>query len=371
MNKTELLKAVRILSGRSSHKRGSSYAHEQAVRQYNSLLECAKLLYPNRGDIQSLTDYKDPSHRDVLVYEDAVQRLQSALESLLEDEKAAAFAGLSDNSSSNPRDSSPADNAAKRLVEILQRAKTVEISNAPTVVGWARVFGIVTETTNEVSEEQEFEVGRRLIQVYGLIDEIETQLLSIDGLNHSLYLRSFPRIRSVCRLSTFKEGALSNVMGQLNDADLTVLEFCGHELSKYCSERVVDPDQLKDLTTRIDSLFVEVESSNLPKELRQFLLTQLETIRRSIQEYRIRGVERLKEALERVVGSMILNEELIKESVDRAEVGKFKGLCSTFYSIVIFAAKITPLVQPVAQAIGLLLPADPNAVPPVKLPPQG
>jgi len=371
MNKTELLKAIRVLSGQSSHKRGATYAHEQAVRQYNSLLECAKLLYPNRGDIQSLTDYKDPSHQDVFVYEDAVQRLKLALESLSEDEKAPVLAGSRDDSSSNPRNSSPADNAAKRLVEILQRAKSTEISNAPTVVGWARVFGIVTESTNEISEQEEFEVGRRLIQVYGLIDEIETQLLSINGLNHSLYLRSFPRIRSVCRLSTFKEGSLINVMGQLSDADLTVLEFCGHELSKYYSERVVDPDQLKDLTVRIDSLFDEIEGSNLPKELEQFLLTQLETIRRSIQEYRIRGLERLKEALERVVGSMILNEELIKGSVDKAEVGKFRAVCSSLYSIVIFAAKIKPLIQPVAQAIGLLLPGDTNAVPPVKLPPSG
>jgi hypothetical protein len=57
-----------------------SYAYEQAVRQFNSLLELAKSLYPNRVDIQGMRGYGNEYfvHKDILA--DAVLRLKSALD---------------------------------------------------------------------------------------------------------------------------------------------------------------------------------------------------------------------------------------------------------------------------------------------------
>src|SRR5215212_8714611 len=216
------------------------------------------------------------------------------------------------------------DNSAKRLLEILKRAKDVGLSNAKPAIAWGRVFEIIQIENNTISEADEFEVARRLVQLHQLINDVESRLTAIPELDHGLYLRPFPRIRKVCLLSMLDQGALINVMNQLSEGDLTVLEFCANELSKYHSDRVVDPKTLQELRTQVDSLFDEMAASDTPQMLKEFLLKQLEIIRRAIQEYRIRGIERLQEALERVVGSIILNEDLIDNSHDKEGVSKFK-----------------------------------------------
>lgn len=79
MDKPTLLAAVSALLT-NTHARGSNYAYEQGVRQFNSLLERAKSLYPTRPDIQSIQSYEYPNIAGVFVFEDAVKRLKSALE---------------------------------------------------------------------------------------------------------------------------------------------------------------------------------------------------------------------------------------------------------------------------------------------------
>lgn len=259
------------------------------------------------------------------------------------------------------------DNGAKRLLEILTKAKDGSVANTPPLPAWGKVFGIIDRGGDVIHENEEFEVAHCLVELRQLINDIENQLRSIEGLDLELYLEPFPRIRNVCRLAALVHGSLGQTMNQLSPSDLTVLKFCANELSKHYSEPVVDEQWLKEFAAQVDALFDEVKESDLIKDLKDFLLKQLEIIRRAIQEYRIRGVERLKEALERVAGSLILHEDLIKKSNDKPEVGKFSKIFNGLVSIVTFASKATPLIGPAAKAIGLLLPSDPNAIPPVDL----
>ncbi len=82
MDKPTLLIAVNALLN-NTHAQGSSYAYEQGVRQFNSLLERARALYQTRPDIQCMVDYEYPNIVNVFVYEDAVKRLKTALELVL------------------------------------------------------------------------------------------------------------------------------------------------------------------------------------------------------------------------------------------------------------------------------------------------
>ncbi len=59
---------------------GSSYALPQAVRQFNSLLKTAKLLYPSRPDILALEGYKNETIVDAKEFTDVVRRFRTALE---------------------------------------------------------------------------------------------------------------------------------------------------------------------------------------------------------------------------------------------------------------------------------------------------
>src|SRR5436309_2652162 len=79
MDKPTLLTAVDALLT-NTHSRGSNYAYSQAARQFNSLLERAKSLYPTRPDIQCMESYEYTNIVNVLVFEDAAKRLKFALE---------------------------------------------------------------------------------------------------------------------------------------------------------------------------------------------------------------------------------------------------------------------------------------------------
>lgn len=72
--------ALARMQSKRDHPRGSEYAYPQAVRQFNALLEAAKVKYPDRPDIRALGAFPGPmiTHSDELG--DSVQRLLDALE---------------------------------------------------------------------------------------------------------------------------------------------------------------------------------------------------------------------------------------------------------------------------------------------------
>src|SRR5688500_16869424 len=80
MDKASLYEAVKTLANRRFHPRDSPYPFRQAISQYDSLLQEAKKLYPERADVQAMSIYGiGAPHKHE--FGDAVNRLRIALES--------------------------------------------------------------------------------------------------------------------------------------------------------------------------------------------------------------------------------------------------------------------------------------------------
>lgn len=79
MDKALLLDAVRQLDVLGS-KGSDIFAREQAVRQFNALLEQAKSFYPNRPDINAIVPYADVKSVFREVFLDVALRLRQSLE---------------------------------------------------------------------------------------------------------------------------------------------------------------------------------------------------------------------------------------------------------------------------------------------------
>src|SRR5258705_7440400 len=121
----------------------------------------------------------------------------------------------------------PEDNGAKRLLEILLKAKDGDLASVPPVNAWASVFGIINKDNSGVlKEEQEFDVARRLVQMHQLVIDVENKLKSIEGLEVELFLEPFPRIRNVVRLSVLASSQMGAFINQITSSDITVLKFC-------------------------------------------------------------------------------------------------------------------------------------------------
>ncbi len=252
-------------------------------------------------------------------------------------------------------------NPAGRLHEILSKAKKSPSGTAFSL--WSGVFEVTVESTRarnplQAELEAQIEVISRIFQFKKLIEDTEESLHRIDGLSEK-YFRPFDRIRPLVKQSIgFMNADLSGMLGQITEGDMTVLEFCSERLEGLHSESLVDEKELQSILEDVTTLFDEVKISELDVELKTFILDGLESIRRGIYEFRIRGSQRLKEAIAEIIASFVMNHEITKTPQDQESWARFNRTLKRFVAVVSFAHSGIKLLEAVA---GPFLPASPDA----------
>lgn len=242
------------------------------------------------------------------------------------------------------------DNPAGRLYKLLREAKKVQTGTGYTT--WGEVFGIQgIKIQSPPLDDHVIEVINGVVQLKELITEIEGKLGKIEGINLPLYLTPFARIKEAIKVSHLPINPYSNILNPISEGDLMVLVFCAEELNRHYSEQQVDGDLLTDIFAEVTVLFNEVVNSELPPELKVFILDQLEVIRRGISEYKIRGVERLRETLGELIGAIVIKRDILDASKERPEVGKFGSIVNLLMSAVTFAADSTTLIETVRRLL--------------------
>jgi hypothetical protein len=232
-------------------------------------------------------------------------------------------------------------NPAGRLHALLGKAKS---GSGNAIDLWAKVFDI-TET--DVSKKQ-IEVIHALLQMRQLIDETEQRLRAIEGL-HERYFRPFGRIRNVI-LQSFAalQADIQGQMNQVSEGDMTTLEFCSEKLETQHTEPLIDEDQLQAILVDVNALFDEVKASDFDADLKSFILDGIESIRRAIFEFRIRGPERIKEAIADILADYMMNQCAPQTPEERAGLEKFNEAFARFVSLVTFAVHTQKLITIVA-----------------------
>jgi hypothetical protein len=238
-------------------------------------------------------------------------------------------------------------NPAGRLHTILSRAQAALASpNRPVnnaVALWTVVF-----------DEGQFEadsptqnlivVITQLLQLRTLIKETEESLKAIEGLADR-YFRPFERIRSIPDQSL---AALNQDIGgpirAVTEGDMTVLEFCSERLEERHAEPIIDEAELQGVLEDVNALFDEVKAGDIDPDLKSFILDGLESIRRGIYEFRIRGPLRLKEAIADILASVIMNHEVVRDAEEEESLQKFNKAFSRFAAIVAFASNSVSLL---------------------------
>ena len=246
-------------------------------------------------------------------------------------------------------------NSAERLYNILSKAKETAITPMNSMVGWAMLFEI--ELIGQDSElvvnpkEQhpiifhhnvQMEVLHRLFEVNQLVSEIEEKIKRVQEIKYDLYLKPYSRIRRTVSPTRLTDN-FASILSEISDSDMTIIQFCSQELNKNFPEKSVDESLLKELLTEIQDLYEKIKESEIEFKLKNILLDLLETMRQALHEYRIRGSERLGEAIQRLVGIYSLNKENMENS-SVEEVGKVKKLLGKFGSLYSFAADTVQLL---------------------------
>jgi hypothetical protein len=231
---------------------------------------------------------------------------------------------------------------------------------------WVRVFGVATQ--QNLTPEMEVQTLEHIIQLRMLIDQSQREIGDIGDDDPSAYLKPFPRIKDLTKPSLLTTSNYGTFLNLVSDGDMGLLELAFQRLSSLQRERVVPLEEIQELLAGVNALFDEVEASSLPDVLKLFILRQLERIRRGIQEFRIRGPERLDEVLRDIMGDLVLNADRMRETqgeAEAAELNKLRQIVVRLANLIQYAPVTIKVISAVAPYVPLLMPGDPNAVPPV------
>lgn len=232
------------------------------------------------------------------------------------------------------------NNPASRLYDILTRLNQSSIGMTTSAV-----LSDVFEVQNEP-----FSLMHALVGFQQLTDEVvkyATQTrLPIKPLE-----RHLPQIKSVAAITNLDAG-WGNYRSRITSEMLVVLEMIAHS-EEDGQEEAIPVKSLNDLSYELDELFQLVENStDVDKELRLFILRQVELIRRAISEYRISGAKGFSAYLEGLIFDTAKKKELLKKAQDSKSsiFEKFKGVVGQVGGFAKHASEDIKAIEEVASS---------------------
>lgn len=187
-------------------------------------------------------------------------------------------------------------NPARRLHALLSRAQPRKQGEKARDL-LAPLFG--------VDPHDHVALRRGLILVDDLFQETIERITSLEGVDHDTFLRHIPKMREGLANLHLDSSAQSSLSQILNPIAVGALELCAARLGEAYKEHVISGEDLEGLSTEIDTLFDYIDKAQLDPQLRSICLDLVETLRRAVVEYRIRGVAGLENALEESLGKLM------------------------------------------------------------------
>lgn len=219
------------------------------------------------------------------------------------------------------------NNPAGRLAMILNNLR--QVKNKALGDAWVEVLGVDKKDTGELIQ--------RVALVSRLVDDTEAQIKSQKDLNHGLYLRWTPLVREVFTNLNFR-ASVNDVNGRLTPEAMTGLEFCDEILSRSCPERTLDPQKLAEVIQEVKSLIDQVIASELPNDLKEFVLDKLDLLLRALEMYQVAGIGPIATALDTIIGTTArCGGKPYAQSKDTPLGKKFWSLCGKVATMIALA----------------------------------
>lgn len=233
-------------------------------------------------------------------------------------------------------------NPAGRIYEILRHAKR-KSPKAMVKEVWADVLGADPAKVHSLFV--------RLVRLEEAFEEAERNISSLD-VNHGLYLKHFPALRSAIAPTNF-EHPWEISRNLLTEDALTSLEFCADLLDQKLPEKDVPEDDLERLTSEVNELLESILASEMANSAKQILADIARSMQDALTEYRIRGVRGMREELFAIVARLERNYPTVSSERERPEVARFFEVLSRWdavTSLCLNAAQVgTSLLPPLLQ----------------------
>jgi hypothetical protein len=204
------------------------------------------------------------------------------------------------------------NNPAGRLHNVLTLCKKhqKEMGGQPMVRAWRKVLALDDNVEDIV-------VMSKVGLVYVLPSHISAEIKRFDDLDQRLYLGWQNDLAKAFTQISFNAG-FNEFVSRLTDSLLINIEFCSHELSKRCPEKMVDDEELKELKESAYGLYQEIQQGTLPPDLSRYLLDHTYLIIDAIDNYTLTGARGLRTALDAAVGAVITDHAVARRAKESA-----------------------------------------------------
>lgn len=250
-----------------------------------------------------------------------------------------------------------ADNPATRLHSLLEKLLKYEPRSTnettETVIRSALLVGGIG-----VPEKEDYDKDDVLYEVFlfqRLVNEV-IEWIEKRELDRELFKRPVERLwRRIMQFSL--STPWNDTKKTLNPTDIMSLLYLSNKFEEEAKRnaQLVDQDELKDLVSEVDALYEAVQASNMPEDVKTFILEQLAAIRHAIRVYPYQGYESLQLALHRSIGSTILfSGRLDQVAQQHPEVNGLKAVMRHLSAVLTKAAEVATIAEPLKPYIARL-----------------
>ena len=188
------------------------------------------------------------------------------------------------------------------------------------------------------------------------VDETERFLDTNDVRNKAIHTRQLAALKRL----VFAMGSMywEDFRDHVTDEFLMLLQLLGSDLSECWHEVPLSSEDLGALQSEIEEIISDVAESDLDDVIKLVIVDGLNAVRNAILEYRVRGAEGIRQALDRNIALIFR----YRQEIDMASQHDQGGLLSRWLvavgkldALVATGLKIKQLAQPVMK---ILMPSE-------------
>lgn len=175
-----------------------------------------------------------------------------------------------------------------------------------------------------VDPHDTLEIYRSYSVILSLLRQTKIALEKSDSLMKAPCLNAIPRIASALSKMQLDQGWVL-VNQPITDGDFDLLAIAAQILESDGYELLLTEEELSEFTTEAEELESEIREARLPSDLKVLLNQLFDSLRQSLKDYPVSGVDGLKSALASAYGQIILEAEVIAPHKEEGALIKVWG----------------------------------------------
>jgi len=237
---------------------------------------------------------------------------------------------------------------AARVVKILQLAMKTPHQRS-FLHFWATGF--------ELTPDNIVDIYYNLGLFRDLVDDVERTIKQIPDIRHDQYLKPVTQLRTTIAQPNLQSAWNQHV--RVLEMIINGLEFASERLQAYSPEPELPPSELEAIRIQTAELIQKLESSKtIPKRLKLIIFDLLNSVQRSIDQYRFKGIRGVRQELFVIASRLQEHFPDFAQAKDEPEVKGFFALLKKIDAITAAALHVKELIWVVVP----LLPAIPTVI---------